>query len=243
MRIRDLFRGLTKELLDILFPPQCLICGKQGNKVLCSTCLDKVEPVAGPICRTCGKPRDKYFRGDICEDCSQETQPFTMARSAAIYCGVTKDMIHHLKFNGRKSSSLPLAGLLINFAKTSDIPLNAIDLVVPVPLSRQRMRQRGFNQSGLLVCLFAKAFGLEPGLDRLAKIRDTKPQFDLEREQRLVNETGAYEAKGVKALSVLLIDDIYTTGSTAREASKALKEAGAEAVYVLTLARAVEKGI
>jgi ComF family protein len=239
----DILMDILNVLLDLIFPQQCLICGKLNSNFLCENCLSMVELVQGPICSICGKPRDKYFKADLCEDCAREKPPFALARSAAIYSGVMKDAIHHLKFNNRKSLSSPLGKIFAASVKTSNIPLDCVDIVIPVPLSRQRQRQRSFNQSELLARDLAKACELEFSFESLSKIKDTRPQFDLDRRERLVNEIGAYEARGVKNLTVLLIDDIYTTGSTAREASKALMIAGAKEVYVLTLARAIEKGI
>ena len=192
-----------------------------------------------PVCGICGKPRDKYFKEDLCDDCAKGGIPFAMARSVALYDGVLKEAIHKFKFNGKKALASSLGRFLVSYLQYGDIPLKDMDMVIPIPLSGKREKQRGYNQSKLLAAEISRHYPI--CLDDISlKKRDVTPQFELSRKDRLQNVKGAFHSSPLSGKTVLLVDDIYTTGATVREASKALKAAGAKYVYVLTLARAVE---
>jgi ComF family protein len=230
--------GIFEQFIDLIFPPRCNICKAKSGKIVCEACESKIKYLKPPICRICGEPKDKYFKGELCEDCAIEAPPFIIARSIALYEGPIKDTIHKFKFDGRTRLSSFLGGLMISYLGNGDIKMDIIDTVVPVPLSKNRVKQRGYNQSKLLAEEIAKHFSIKLDHVSLKKIKDVTPQFELAREQRLTHVKGAFESAPV-AGNILLIDDIYTTGATAKEASSALKSAGAKKVFVLTLARAV----
>jgi ComF family protein len=232
--------GLFNQFLDLIFPPQCAICKKKGQKIFCDECLGKVIFIKPPICRICGKPRDKYFIGELCEDCSKEGMPFEIARSVVLYDGAMKEAIHKFKFEGKKALSSFLGRFLVDYLKRGHIPINKIDAVIPLPLSKKREKQRGYNQSGLLAREISGHYSINVDSTSLKKVKDITPQFELSRQHRMSNVKGAFSSSPLPGKNVLLIDDIYTTGATVREASRALKSAGARNVYVLTLARAVE---
>jgi len=232
--------SLFSQLLDLIFPPRCAICKKKGQKMICDDCLSKVVYIKPPICRICGKPRDKYFAGDLCEDCSREGMPFEIARSVVLYDGVIKEAIHKFKFEGKRALSSFLGEFLIDYLKRGYIPVKKIDAVIPLPLSRKRFRQRGYNQTELLAKEISGHYSINVDSSSLKKVKDITPQFELSREKRMSNVKGAFSSSPLPGKNVLLIDDIYTTGATVREASRALKAAGAKNVYVLTLARAVD---
>ena len=115
------------------------------------------------------------------------------------------------------------------------LPLPAVDVVIPVPLHRRRLRARGFNQAAELI----RGAGARPALDKLARIRHTPPQTDKPPPARMANVAGAFAARNVLGAHVLLIDDVITTGATADACARALREAGAKSVQVLALARAM----
>ena len=232
--------SLFSQLVDLIFPPRCVICKNINQKTICDDCLRKVVYLKSPICRICGKPRDKYFVGDMCEDCKRGNVPFIVARSVVLYDGVMKDAIHKFKFCGKKGLSGALGRILVSYLATGDIPIGEIDLIIPVPLSSKRERQRGYNQSRLLVEEISRVYSKKIDDTSLVKAKDVAPQFELSRKERLTNVKGAFSSAPLTGMNVLLIDDIYTTGATVREASKALKASGAKNVYVLTLARAVD---
>ena len=131
----------------------------------------------------------------------------------------------------------------MNYINTNPPIVRLSSLVVlPVPLHPKRLRERDFNQSLILAKEISKAVGIPLIIDNLQRIRWTRPQIELKGEERLINVKGAFALKNHKAIegkSILLIDDVYTTGATVRECSKILKKAGVEKVYVLTLARVI----
>jgi competence protein ComFC len=233
--------SLFDDLVDLIFPPRCAICKSKDRNAICENCLAKAAYLEPPICRLCGKPRDRYFSQDLCEDCAGGDIPFDLSRSVAIYGGVMKEAIHKFKFDGRKALAPRLGRFLATYLRDGDIPANDIDVIVPVPLSAKREKQRGYNQSKLLAEEIRRVYPIPLDDSSLKKIKDVTPQFELSRKERLKNVRGAFRSSPMTGKKVLLIDDIYTTGATVREASLALKTAGAKNVYALTLARAVEE--
>jgi ComF family protein len=163
--------------------------------------------------------------------------PFEIARSVVLYDGVMKDAIHKFKFEGRRALSVPLGGFLTSYLGCGDIPAERIDVIIPLPLSGKRERQRGYNQSELLAREIAGHYSIAIDITSLKKVKNITPQFELSRKERLLNVKGAFVCSPLTGKNVLLIDDIYTTGATVREAAGSLKAAGARNVYVLTLAR------
>jgi competence protein ComFC len=232
--------SLFDNFIDLIFPPRCVICKNKSSRIICENCLGKAVYLKPPFCGICGKPWDKYFEGSLCEDCAREGAPFTLARSVALYDGMLKEAIHKFKFDGKRKLAPYLGKFLVAYLQYGDIPIKEIDLVIPVPLSGKRGRQRGYNQSKLLAEEISGQYALTLDSGSLKKIKDVTPQFELSRKERLQNIRGAFRSSPIAGKNILLVDDIYTTGATAREAVSALKTAGAKNVYVLTLARAVE---
>ena len=233
--------SLFDNFIDLIFPPRCVICKSKSRKIICEDCLGKIVYLKPPICGVCGKPWDKYFEGSLCEDCAKGGAPFSLARSVALYDGMLKEAIHKFKFDGKRKIAPYLSKLLVAYLQYGDIPIKDINVVIPIPLSKKREKQRGYNQSKLLTEGIARHYSIPLDDASLKKIRDVTPQFELSRKERLQNIRGAFRSSQLAGKKILLIDDIYTTGATAREAASALKTAGAKNVYVLTLARAVEE--
>ena len=163
--------------------------------------------------------------------------------SATLYDGVMRTAIHRMKFQKRKRLAEPLGVLLVQYlSQTPGINLEEMDAIIPIPLHRRRLRQRGFNQAELLAGVIGRYYEL-PVINALERIKDTHPQFDLSGEARRINVHGAFkvsDSRSVYNRRLLLFDDIYTTGSTLTESSKALMIAGARRVEILTLSRAIE---
>lgn len=202
-------------LLNLIFPPRCEVCRKGSEEALCSECFGQIQFM---------KPQLGIF-------------------SASVYDGVLRDALHRFKFQKRKNLAEPLGVLLVKYlSHTPALPLEEFDCIVPVPLHRRRQRQRGYNQAELLARVISKYYEV-PVVSALERTKDTHPQFDLPREERLTNVKGAFKVSDPKAVynkKIILLDDIFTTGSTIAECSKTLKIAGARGVEVLTLSRAVE---
>ena len=229
-------------LLGILYPAFCRHCGGglgAGERFFCGRCLSSVRVIDGPVCTTCGRVFDGAGEGHDCSECLSERPPFDMARAHAVYDGAVKEAIHLYKYRPLRSLKGYLGGLVaLEAAKW----YNVADIAVPVPLHKKRLRQRGFNQSLFLADSAARAAGARLSIDGLIRTRYTRPQVDLGPGEREENVKGAFlvvRPEEFRGRKVLLVDDVHTTGATVKECSRVLKKAGADAVFVLTVARVV----
>ena len=224
-------RSLAGKILDWVYPPVCVSCGKPG-KLLCEDCRAKLQPVGEHFCTKCGKPLQK---GKPCRLCRTYEFRFLSCRAPFLYAGPAAAMIKKLKYNGSLSLVPILAQELADFWK--DLGWE-VDLLIPVPLSEQRKAQRGFNQSELIGKAFAKKTGIPVRSGALMKIRHTAQQVGLNADQRRENLNGAFAAEKafVEGKRILLLDDVMTTGSTFAECSSVLLDAGAGSVQCLSVA-------
>jgi len=175
----------------------------------------------------------------LCGYCRRGVFRFERARSFGYYEGALREILQHYKYRGLRPLARPLGQRL---AQTLErLQGGTWDLVLPVPLHRNRERQRGFNQAGLLAEQVGKLSGIRMGGKDCVRVRDTPPQAGLRAAERRKNVKGAFavpQPERVRGLRVLLVDDVLTTGATADACARALLEAGARGVAVLTLARA-----
>ena len=232
-------------LLDILFPPLCHLCKEfipdAGALHLCAGCRNSLRPVPSPQCTICGIPF--ATEGGIdhpCGPCSTETRHFVSARAAAIHDGSVRELIHRFKYNGNVRLVRPLAQIAAQ-ALTPFVDQTRPNLLIPVPLHRKRLRERGFNQAVLLGARLAKSWKLPISNRNLQRIRWTEPQISLSGDLRRKNVRGAFavtDRTEIEGKRILLLDDVYTTGSTVLECARTLTAAGAHSVHVITVARA-----
>jgi len=229
-------------VLEFFLPRLCLFCGagvgEEAAQAVCPECEAKIDWVASPLCPCCGlvfAARDGSDR--LCGDCQTQAPPFARARAAALYDpdGPVGQAIKRLKFNGQMAY-LPLLQSWLKQPGCLELVADA-DLLLPVPLHPRRLKARGFNQALLL----AQVFKDKPlGREVLIRERHTVPQVGLNPKERRDNVRGAFavpQTAAVKGKKILLIDDLYTTGATARECARVLSRAGAARVEVLTVAR------
>jgi len=232
--------------LDVLFPPLCHICRTfipdAGPLHICPACRERMPIVLHPLCPVCGIP----FRGagddHPCGDCLTSKPDFKAAQAALVYEGQCRDLVHAFKYRHKTHLRRPLA-LLAADSLRDFVAGCAPELMVPVPLHVRRLRERGFNQAVLLAEIWSRAWNIPLDRGALRRIRWTEPQINLTAAQRRDNVRGAFDvrhADAVKGRRVLLVDDVYTTGSTVKECAGVLKTAGAREVVVVTVARAVE---
>ncbi|CAG1066506.1 orotate phosphoribosyltransferase [uncultured bacterium] len=232
---------MLKALIDIVFPPMCLLCGERSpEKGFCDGCggLVEKERIRPPLCIVCGTPFPSAKGVDhACGRCVEEPPSFTSARSAFVFEGKVLEAVHKLKYGGDTALAGPLASLL----SAAHLP-EGLSMVVPVPLHPARLKERGFNQSLLIARELSRNYGLSLVYDRLKRARDTGQQVGLKAAERKKNVSGAFTLDGgsfFKGRKVLLVDDVTTTGATLNECAKVLKKAGAE-VIAITVARAVK---
>jgi ComF family protein len=233
-------------LLELFLPRQCAGCRKvwlhSEQGFWCEDCLDDLPWIESPLCPQCGRPFPKSPSAPdhLCGDCLQSVFIFDGARSAVHHAGVVRRRIHQMKFGGQLHWVPPLADLLVTLYRRKASPF--ADVIFPVPLHLKRLRQRGFNQSGLLAKVLGRRVGLPVRYDVLVRKFWTEPQTRLNRVQRLANVKDAFhvpDSGTVKGRRVVIIDDVYTTGTTLNECAKTLKSAGAAAVHALTVCRAL----
>ena len=186
-----------------------------------------------PACSICGSP---IGTEGICIGCQMQPPPFDRMISAATYDGLLKDIIHSFKYYNATYYKAFLAEILFDTLLKEEIDC---DLVSFVPLHWTRMISRGYNQAALIAREVARLLCLEMRYDVLKKTRRTPSQVGLGGSRRKKNITGAFCASGIAGKAVLVIDDVVTTGQTAREVSKALKKAGASHVMFASVARMV----
>lgn len=238
-------------LWSVVFPSDCLLCGREiaeaSRGLVCRECWATLGPWSGPSCARCGLPFASALASDsvppLCAECRQEERPFDLARSYGLYVGPLRAVILQLKFGRRERLGKPLGELLAPVGES----LGAREAVlVPVPLHASRKRERGFNQAELLAGGLARKLGKEGRRVRveaniLVRTRATAPQTGLSPAARQENVRGVFRVarpERVRGRAVCLVDDVMTTGATLSAGAMALKRAGAARVLALTLARA-----
>ena len=232
-----------RPLLDLLFPSVCAFCGASvlGDRCLCDSCMEKVRYPHSPLCIRCGT----VFRSGedhLCGPCLRQPQPFTIARSVALYFPPVDILLHRLKFRADKTVLSTLSAMCFSF----DFSLfSCCDLILPVPLHPRRLQSRGMNQSLVLAHVLFPAESGKIRPDCLLRTRNTPPQTGLGGRERRKNLRDAFmvpRTAGIRGLSICLVDDIFTTGTTVKECAGILMQAGAAEVRVLTMARVAGSG-
>ena len=234
-----------RALLDLLFPPLCHSCKtfipKAGELFICADCLTKITFLVTPLCSVCGTPfKTESGLDHVCGVCLTHP-PFHICRSATLFSGPVQELIHRFKYGHRVHLSQPL-GLLTARALAAFCSEAAPDLIVPVPLHRKRLRQRGYNQSQLIGGVLAKQWKVPLEVRNLRRVRWTEPQTSLHAEDRRVNVRDAFAVRDPRRMEgkrVLLVDDVLTTGSTMRACAEALRQAGVTDVFAVTVARSL----
>lgn len=234
--------GYWEALLDLLFPKKrtCALCGQpqiRQEEVVCSLCTAQVRAGEPPFCTFCGRERE---RGGVCSDCRRAHERFFhRAFSYGPYKGQLKALVLHVK----KSCGEEVVPLLVSYleeAWAAHLFSCGIDLLVPVPITADKRKVRGFNQAERLASGLSRRIAL-PVCQALAWQGTSRHQVGLTRDQRLSNDSRSLSltpaAATLAGRTVCLLDDVYTTGTTANLCAKKLLEAGARTVFVLTVAR------
>lgn len=246
MKLRFRLSRAIHPVTVTVFPSFCRLCGRAleapGEKIICTRCLDRVEFHHGPVCPVCGRfYHQAAAAGHLCGQCLERQPAFSRHRSLGPYSGRLKELILLFKYKGCESLSRVLA-LMAYEHLAEDGLFEGLDFILPVPLHRKREKHRGFNQAELLGRALSGLSDI-PLLPRvLIKVRNTPAQVSLEAAEREKNLRGAFEVRKagkIAGRTVLLVDDVYTTGSTLKECATELLRAGAREVRALTMARAV----
>ena len=227
--------SLLKALLDIFYPVSCSGCNADTGTVLCESCIDTFRLVEEEqTCPICGRLLGKSI---VCGACMQEKRSFRRGYFGYYFEGRLRDAIHAFKFSGRIDAGRHLVRLLnkrlIGIAQE-------FDCIVPLPVTEKRLWQRGFNQSFIIAEEIAALTGKEIYPAVLVKTKRTQDQYTLSKEERRKNISGVFAVKNGRQIAgkrVLLVDDLFTTGYTAHEASHSLIKSSAKEVVFFALAR------
>jgi ComF family protein len=253
--IQNRLTRAAESIFTVLFPANCRICSEPLLNIsrlpVCPDCLTGIHPLKGAVCSVCGElVLSAYALSDAdgltrCPVCRRIERPFERAVAYGSYDGGLRELIHLLKYSGVRPAAGILGRMLAEVITTLDFG-DANVFVAPVPLYRGKRRQRGFNQAELIVRYALKHCSgrCELAADLLARIRDTHSQIGLTNHQRRENMRGAFcvtRAHEVIGRAVLLVDDVYTTGTTVSECARVLRRAGAAQVWVATVARTMKQ--
>jgi ComF family protein len=235
MNIMEFFKETYEGLIDLFYPPHCLLCNSWDDEWLCKKCIDSINISSLPFCQACKKEFTDIM--EICPECGTEN----FICSVGYYEGNLKEAIHKFKYEKKIILKYKLGELMTEkFLKY--FPLN-YDIIIPVPLHSNRETIRGFNQSEELCKILSYKTGINYN-NLIKRIIDTEQQANIKGEERFNNVRNAFtisENNLIKEKKILLIDDVLTTGSTAGECYRELKHCGSGKIDILVLARSIKK--
>ena len=251
--MQSALKSAAESLFSVLVPSDCRICQSPlltiSSLPVCQPCREKIVRLDGLLCRVCG---EKLFSsyvdvagGPLCGLCRRAQPHFRRAVAFGAYDGALRDVIHLFKYNGIKPAGPLLGRLLHQAALTLEVPNTAV--VIPVPLWSGKRQSRGFNQAEAIARAFLRCRPLgsiQLDTASLVRTRETASQTGLTRHQRRANVRGAFAVtrpEKIRGRSILLVDDVMTTGTTVGECARVLRRAGAKEVFVATVARATKE--
>jgi ComF family protein len=251
--MKSAVKAASSSLFSIFFPSDCRLCHAPLTNIaalpVCEPCLALIVPLEGPLCQICG---EKLFHANaeaegtpLCPICRRVGAHFRRAAAFGAYEGALRNLIHLFKYNGVRPASKVLGGLLNQTVATMALPDSVI--VIPVPLWSGKRTARGFNQAEAIARSFIDfqtSSSIQLDTSILVRTRETASQTGLTRHQRRANVRGAFavvNAEKIKGRSILLVDDVMTTGTTAGECARVLRRAGAQEIFVATVARATKE--
>lgn len=244
---------MLKALVGLIYPEKgkCPFCGNESKgNLLCPKCSEEINRFSSlPLCHKCGRFLNFFGEhlqeagSNCCEECKVDETPYVAARAIGPFEGVLKDAIYRLKFTGVRSIAPILASLLVEVITSDEIYKAFLEnpaksLILPVPLAKEKEKLRGFNQSSLLAEELGKTLKIAVSHQILVKNRNTPTQSKMLKAWRKENLIGAFSLQNgtyLESKRILLIDDIFTTGTTVKECCQVLKQGGASAIYIATI--------
>lgn len=230
---------MTSRLLDICFPPRCAICDKTvsiAEEHICGKCRRKLKYIEEPTCFKCGKKLD-YEEEEYCSDCQKRERTFVKGFPVFNYAPPISDSLMAFKYFGRQEYAF-FYGDAINDRFGTKLKGLGCDALVPVPINKKKYSTRGYNQAELIAKRLGKHLEMPVITDFLVRTSDTDPQKELNDTEREKNMLGSIKLGKAhpEIKSVILVDDIYTTGATIECCTKACRRAGVERVYFTSVA-------
>lgn len=223
-------------LKKLLLKSKCLYCNRNSASLLCESCINQIQLIPENSCNIC---KSTKLKNNICFECSERPRLFKKLITIGVYNGILKNSIYRLKYEAEKDFSKAFGELLSKeLLKNKDIK---VDYVTSIPLHKNKLKERGFNQAELI----ARNFSIKSNLSYLEifdRVIYTKPQYTLSLQERENNLKEAFSIKTKKSLknkNIILIDDIFTTGTTINEACKLLLSNDVKDIYILSVARSL----
>lgn len=244
---QQIIKRTGEALLDVIYPPRCPVCDRvlgsadRGRRI-CGHCLDGLPRIRQPFCFQCGRPLpETEARAERCAVCLREPPRYVQGRSVLRYEKQMRESILRMKFHNRREYLDFYAFALAEGAKAF-LADKKDGVLVPVPMHPEKVRERGFDHCRLLAGKLSLLCGIDLAQQNLVRVRYTRPQKGLGKEERKRNLAGAFVLQSEEGLHgpVVLLDDIYTTGATMNAAALALTGAGYREVYALTLCMAIQ---
>ncbi len=225
-------------MLDCLYPPKCPICDEilaQKSSLICPACRRALPVVREPLCRTCGRPLPSAEQ-EQCGECALRVHAYLQGRSVFVYEGQLRDALMRMKFQNRREYLDFFAMAMVQYAQ-GWLGRICPEALVPVPMHPKKKKERGFDQCAILAKKVSGLSGIPVREDLVRRIRYTLPQKGLDLKSRYENMKDAFEVPAGVLVpeTVVLIDDIYTTGSTVDALAEVFRRNGAHAVYVFTV--------
>ena len=242
MAMKENWRNAVTAGLDLLFPPSCPCCKEiagDNDRPLCRECRSQLKFIKTPYCSCCGRVFPGSGNNHLCGDCLNSSWAFDKARSLFSYEKIIAGLIHKLKYAGDMNGLEAIEWMSGQSGVLQD--LDTPDIILPVPLHIKRLRQRGFNQAMILAQVLFPHDRRKIRFDLLSRQANTTSQAGLSGIERRKNLRNAFSVKipsEIAEKKTLIIDDVFTTGSTVNECAKALKTAGCKRVEILTICRA-----
>lgn len=231
-----------ENIIHLFFPRRCPICDKamfssvfQKAELCCPACRNVPEYVTEPVCKKCGKPIENE-QAEYCYDCKKHPRVFVQGKALWIYKKQIKQSMYRFKYQNRQEYARYYGSEIVR-VYGEWIRRNKIEAIVPIPLHRTRKRQRGYNQAELLAKEIGRQMQVPVYANLLKRVRKTKAQKNLNDAERKNNLKKAFKTQenNVQLNHILLVDDIYTTGSTMNEAATELQKAGIEQIYCISI--------
>lgn len=236
--IEEQKRRVAESVLSLLYPRHCPVCHKivtPKGEMICTACRKRLLPIVEPRCKKCGKPVFKEEQ-EYCFDCAKGKHEYTEGVALYPYNDVMQKSIAYFKFQNRREYARAYAEEIEKHLGRRLLHWGA-DCMIPVPIHRKKQVSRGFNQAEVLAKEVSSLISIPVDGELLKRVRKTLPQKELNDEERRKNLINAFQIgkKGVKYKKIILVDDIYTTGSTIDACSRVLKESGIQEIYFFSL--------
>ena len=223
------------KILELFYPNRCCFCGEISEKEVCASCIKKIVYIQEPRCKKCGRPV-RYEEQEYCYECQKRRFYYEQGKAIWLHKDPVSHSIYQFKYHNRRIYGKFYAKELYRLFR-NDLERWKIDVIIPIPLHNKRRRIRGFNQAEVVADHLGKMAGIPVETKKIKRVKTTKPQKELNDKERRKNLKKAFVVEeGWKIpKNVLIVDDIYTTGSTVDAVAELLKKKGDCNVWFLTI--------